>query len=336
MPGKELVPRRIRRIQTPCEEAMTKPNSPLIESVRTWVLQNLPYNQRNASLGVYLNGLDAHGLLVRYHNWSSRLVRPQRRTVVTSAAYQRNPLTSQRASDLAQIIDDIEQGRDLKKYLSRDVVRYVVKIPKGSRRDLDLMLNDWGVHHLHISTRLDADGFVDRRGPLGDHLLFCVFRSAKAYLIDIMQHGDWTRDHVLEVLAAEWPAEGIVHEIQGASALSYLPTEIERATLRKKHVNAEFEYGGKFFRPRGGLTTAGTTLKATMDSDRLLKALADFEDRMEREPDWLKREFLAHGVAYPAAPEFEFAIREDGAGIVETKAAVWMNVVDWFQSMQSA
>jgi hypothetical protein len=92
----------------------------LTESARQWVLKNLPYDRGDAALVAYLNGLAAHGLLVVYHNWMNRLVKPQPRVVRKSKAFQLNPLTIQRASDLAQIIADIEQGRDLTKYLSRD------------------------------------------------------------------------------------------------------------------------------------------------------------------------------------------------------------------------
>jgi hypothetical protein len=71
------------------------------------------------------------------------------------------------------------------------------------------MLNDWGVHHLHISTQVGVDGYVRRGGPL----LFPVFRPQVAYLIDIMGHRDWTRHHVLEMLATEWPNEGAIHDL---------------------------------------------------------------------------------------------------------------------------
>jgi hypothetical protein len=74
------------------------------------------------------------------------LVPPQPRTIHKSQAFQQNPLTAQRASDLAPMIADIEEGRDLTKYLSRDIVRAAVKVPGGRwRADLDLMLNDWRV-----------------------------------------------------------------------------------------------------------------------------------------------------------------------------------------------
>lgn len=296
----------------------------LRESVRQWVLQNLPYDRGDAALAAYLNGLDAHQLLVAYHNWMNRNVQPQPRAVIKSSAFQRNLLTAQRASDLAQIVGDVESGRDLRKYLSRAVERAPVKAPGQQRPDLDLMLNDWGIHHLHISTQVEADGFVRRDNPV----LFVVFRPDTAYFIDIMQHGDWTRDHVLEVIASEWPDEGILNEIKGAiPGKAYQPNETERATLRAKHINADFEYGGRVFRPAGALMSSGTTFAATLAADRLLEALRAFEQKLIDNPDWLRREFEAQGVSYPRAPEFQFAIREDGAGVIETATGTWMKLL---------
>jgi hypothetical protein len=43
----------------------------LVESTRQWVLTNLPYDRGDAALVAYLAGLDAHRLLVVYHNWIS-------------------------------------------------------------------------------------------------------------------------------------------------------------------------------------------------------------------------------------------------------------------------
>jgi hypothetical protein len=93
----------------------------LKESARQWVLRALPYDRTAADLVTHLNGLDAHGLLLVYHNWMSRLIKPRPRAVHKSKAFEQNPLTLQRASDLVKIIDDIEKGGDLRKYLSRGV-----------------------------------------------------------------------------------------------------------------------------------------------------------------------------------------------------------------------
>jgi len=56
----------------------------------------------------------------------------------------------------------------------------------------------------------------------------------------------------LEVLAAEWPDEGIIHEVLGVPAEKH--TAEERTALRMNRVNTLFERRGKVFRPSGGLT----------------------------------------------------------------------------------
>ncbi len=295
----------------------------LVESVRQWVLTNLPYDRGDPALVAYLAGLDAHGLLVVYHNWISRLVKPQPRAVHKSTAFQMNLLATQRANDLAQIIADIEQGRDLKKYLSRDIDRAPAKAPGARRRpDLDLLLNNWGVHHLHISSIVEPDGFVKRDGPL----LFVSFTSRAAYVIDIMMHGDWTRDHVLEVLASEWPHEGVIHEINDAPSATQI-TEEQRANLRKNGYNAAFTYGGKVFMPASVMMSGGPTMRAWVWARHVLGKIAVLEQALATNPRCLTPDFQRHGLEFPEKPEFEFAVREGEAGVLETKSAAWMSLV---------
>jgi hypothetical protein len=296
----------------------------LVESTRQWVLTNLPYDRGDAALVAYLAGLDAHELLVRYHNWNNRLVKPQPRAVHKSKAFQRNLLATQRADDLAQIIADIEYGRDLKKYLSRDIDRAPAKVPGARHRpDLDLLLNYWGVHHLHISSIVEPDGFVKRDRPL----LFVSFTSHASYVIDIMMHGDWTRDHVLEVLASEWPHEGVIHEIKGASTASQI-TEDQRANLRKNGYNAAFTFGGKDFMPGSGVMSDRTTMMAWAWAWHVVGKVTALEQALATNPRCLAPVFARHGLEFPGEPEFEFAVREgDEAGVLETKSNTWMNLV---------
>ena len=177
---------------------------------------------------------------------------PKPRTVHRSRAFLQNPLTTQRVSDLALINADIVGGRSLTKYLSRDIARAAVRAPGGRRADLDMILNDWGVHHLHISSVVEADGFVERDDPL----LFVSFTADAAYLIDVLTHTDmrahkWVWHHVLEVLASEWPRAGVIYEAKGVAASSPSITEEQRANLRGNRYNAAFSFGGRTFVPRG-------------------------------------------------------------------------------------
>jgi hypothetical protein len=252
----------------------------------------------------------------------NRHVLPRPRDVKKSKTFLANPILSQHAADFAVIIDDIERGHDLTRYISRGIKNVVSSATKSlkERRDLDLMLNDWNVHHLHISTVLEPDGFVKRDGPL----LFAVFQPRTAYLIDVMQHGDWTRKHVIRVVADEWPNEGIVHEIKGSGKLKVVGmtrdyTEEEHQKQREVGINVLMEIDGRVLRPGGGITTAGTTIKASRAADQLIIELETFETYARGNPDWMKATFARYGVPYPEKPTIEFRFLEEGGyGIFET------------------
>ncbi len=296
----------------------------LTDSVRQWVLASLPYDRGDAKLVAYLNGLNAHAALVVYYNWATRLVPPQPRTLHKSHAFEQNRLTSQRASDLALIIADIEQGRNLKKYLSRDIDRAAVKVARDKRRDLDMLLNDWGIHHLHISSVVEANGFVKR----DDHLLLVSFKPDAAYLIDVMAHRDmtdhkWVRHHLLEVLASEWPHEGVIYEMQTPAAPNQL-TETQRANLRGNHYNTAFSFGGRTFVPRGLMMANGTTIEAWLYARALLNRVGEVEKALTENPRGCAAVFERYNSTLPDEPEFAFGIGNDGPAILEKKTGTWI------------
>ena len=125
------------------------------------------------------------------------------------------------------------------------------------REDLDLMLSDWGIHHLHLSTEMDTDGFfVKRDGPL----LFAAFRPADAYLIDIADHKSWTRADILRIIVEGWPDAGIVHKIEGLTSPSV--SESERQRLRNAGIGAMIEINDATYSPAALMSSAGLTFNS--------------------------------------------------------------------------
>ncbi|MGE0716709.1 MAG: hypothetical protein AB7P02_14815, partial [Alphaproteobacteria bacterium] len=179
-------------------------------AISKWAIDTLPYDQNDADVVAEINRKDARELLITYHNWMSRHVFATPRKVHPSAAYKGNPVTTQRKADLDALIAKIEKGEELKPHLSKRVETVLESSSKKltRRRDLDLMLIEWDVHHLHISQQLQADGFVERDDPL----LFAVFHKGEAYLLDVMTHKDFNRDHILAIMAREFPGAGLIHE----------------------------------------------------------------------------------------------------------------------------
>lgn len=70
----------------------------LKDSVRKWVLINLPYDRSDSEVVSFLSGLDAHQLLVCYHNWMNRLIKPQSRRVEKSNSFERDVAYAHRVS----------------------------------------------------------------------------------------------------------------------------------------------------------------------------------------------------------------------------------------------
>ena len=122
-------------------------------------VRNLPHDRSDPQVVAALAAKEPSELLVWYLNWRRRLPQDVPRRVFKSPDFERSAAATQLQAELAQIVDDIEQGRPLRKYLSErvDVGFALPKKPAKKKlsglRHLDLLLNAWGIHHLHISTR---------------------------------------------------------------------------------------------------------------------------------------------------------------------------------------
>jgi hypothetical protein len=296
------------------------------QDIRDHVLSVLPYDRTDFALVTELKGKSARELLIIYKNWLDRLIPAHPRIVHQSAAVQASPLRhdAKYKQPLEDIIEKVEKGLVLTPHLSRRIMHGYESHAAGNveldkRKDLDLLVNDWRVHHLHLSIQVENDGFVKRTGPL----LFGVFMPRDAYLIDIVEHGGWTRAHVLETLIKEWPNSGIVHEVKGAVGLSGQLTDGERKVLRNKAISAFFELDGKVYMPAGGLSTAGTSIAAAISADLVLRTIRSFQHELNKKPDFLKEEIEKLGLQLPIDPMLKFAFFDDGGfGIIEEKTGV--------------
>jgi hypothetical protein len=148
--------------------------------------------------------------------------------------------------------------------------------------------------------------------------LFAAFQPEAAYLLDIMEHGAWTSEHLIEVIVREWPGSGLVHELQGASGLNRKFTEQDRGTLRSKHANALLEIDGKVYMPAAGLMTSGVSMRAVRSADHVLHVIRWFENEMRGSRQFIAGIFDEAGVAAPSEVDLHFEFFENGGfGVVE-------------------
>ncbi len=164
---------------------------------------------------------------------------------------------------LREISDAIQNGHELLRFQSR----FLKKIDYD-----DMMLGDWGIHHFHLNTTIEADGYVKRT----DELLFARFTEKDAYLVGIYNHGDWTDRNIIETIHSEWP-ESIECFRMNVVSLEHDISESNRKKLRNSGVNTPIQVADStvYMGPGMGISTAKSPILTTMNGDRQLRYLDD-------------------------------------------------------------
>jgi hypothetical protein len=292
------------------------------EDMRRCVLAELPHQQRDRT---ELAALKIRDLLLVYRNWRNRVVSNKPRRVHCSTALLSNPTAADLVykEALDQIVAFVESGTSIKPHLSRGIKHGFQgknrRKSKTYRKDLDLLLNDWGIHHLHLSTAIEADGFVARDGPL----LFAAFGDGNAFFIDIFSHGDWTREDVIRVIVREWPDAGIICETPNAAGLASPVSEQNREVLRKNHCNAFLAIDGRLYTPAGGgLSSSGVSIRNVLYVDKMLRTVEWFEDALQKPNSNVVTKLAENGFTLPPNPDLQFEFFEDGGyGIVDKRTS---------------
>ena len=144
-------------------------------------------------------------LVIWFYIWQNRLIHPHARKVFRSKKFVFKPLPRAIQIDVEALIRKIEIGEDINPHLSKRIA-HGFRPEKGRknlgrRLDLDLLLNEWGVHHLHPAQAINADGFSER----SDDLVFAVFREQAAYVIDLGTHGSFNDQALAGTMHRSWP-----------------------------------------------------------------------------------------------------------------------------------
>jgi hypothetical protein len=222
---------------------------------------------------------DLGDLLITYGTWRSRFVAMRPRRVHWSRELDTSPKATNHETAIEAVAEKIEAGADLTPHLSKGIVHAHDPSPTqklAKRLDRDLLIADWGVHHLHLATTLDADGFVGRT----EDLLFVVFKPDDAYLLNIYPHGSWALIEMLEIIVRNWPDADILHQAKYAVGLTQQFTDDERLELRKAGITGLVEIDGKVYMPPGQ-TGAGTPMTVTRRVNSLMHVLRRLRESNE-------------------------------------------------------
>ncbi|HEY1918509.1 MAG TPA: hypothetical protein VGH27_23290 [Streptosporangiaceae bacterium] len=289
----------------------------LREAIRSYVLGEL-----GSEPGAELETAGLAHLLRVYGNWRARYVSEKPRRVHYSTELAASPKFAVYRSALDEITTAIEAGSDITPYLSRRVKTAYEPTATRSpnlqgRKDLDLLVADWGIHHLHLSTRKSADGFVKRT----DDLLFAAFTRDDAYLIGIFPHGDWTDLELLRVVKRNWPSAGILQPIKGLG-LAEIIDDDKRRSFRNAGLVSIVDIDGELFTP-AGQTTAGTPIRVSLHVQQIINNLNVLDHMLEDNPQ-LFRQFLRQAGVDPLPEDnWKPIVRGDLFGFIEPSRQIF-------------
>lgn len=157
----------------------------------------------------------------------------------------------------------LSTGDDIGPYLSRSTNKPTYQ---------DMLLNNWGILHLHLGETIESDGYISRT----ENLLYCKFDSYEsiAYFITIKPHGYWTNKYLLEIVDRNWPESIKDFCIEEAKLITPEPNEKELWHLSINKINTFIEVNGKVYSPPGlGHAADGSALIDVLYMQQAVKLL---------------------------------------------------------------
>ncbi len=233
------------------------------------------------------------GVLLAYFNHKHRSIEPRPRRVHLAKSYAcPRPLRP-----LVRVLrEKIESGVALRPHQSESVLKLKFH---------DYLLNDWGIHHLHLGGAPGRFGFVTRTGPI----LYAMFRSNDAYLIAVDGHGRWGHQSLIRAVDASWPELLEPFTISGISGTRQRPMR-SSDTVAARSAGVQpvtiLDRGRALAGVGGGITTAKVAYAVVVAGDRFVEKMLELERRALARRGSLRALASSRSLPMPATLRLEF------------------------------
>lgn len=172
----------------------------------------------------------------------------------------------------------VTNGEDLTPFMSEKIL-----LPNYN----DLLLNDWGIHHFHLSRRYRPDGFVQRNTLQ----ILAYVSDSTVYMIQVYPHNAqnlYAKQEMIQIINENWP------ELIEAYCLkdAYLPDPLDDNTYelyRKAHISTFVQVGTKGLCSSfgGGYASNGFSVEALRNGDFWKKRFTMFEKITLSNVEWI-------------------------------------------------
>lgn len=224
--------------------------------------------------GYQFENKDTHHLLTAFFNLQDKTVSTKRRRVHISKELRAKEIEKPYNDYLKQIRNKFKNGKDINPYLSTMSVKPYKK---------DLLLYDWGIHHLHINNKINNKGFIER----SDYILFFVLKEDDVYLIDVSKHKledrtEFSQQNLLVILRRNWPHLLEPFKLPEGTGLTEKFDDKGHSLLRNSGVTTSVEVEGEVFALMGGgISSAKTSITHTRKADQIFNSLRRLEENLK-------------------------------------------------------
>jgi len=187
------------------------------------------------------------------------------------------------------LLRKMSAGEDLNAHLSRSVLR-------DANYD-DALLNDWGMHHFHLGTRFEDDGFVERT----DDVVCAIVHWDRVYVAGIRRHGEWAAHELIDAVDVNWPDLLTPLALDGDGP-RYSPAQHKLARKSGVWPVTVLRDGRAVMPPGGGISTSGRGLRVSMRVGRMRYAMGVLQERFLSLVPEIEAHFAANAAA--VAPDF--------------------------------
>ena len=250
------------------------------KDIREIILNEFSQYLRGNAILQLKKGLSLSSLMLNFSNWKNRFITPKPRKIYISKELKANPIARNKQNILNEIIGELQTGKDINHRLSKKVYEHSYCFnSKSYTPDKDLLLNDWGIHHLHLNNRKKAG---KNRGS--GQLLFLKIYDSRAFLIDILDHksSNFANSNLLKIIKSNWAELLEPYKLNGVKGLSHNCTNEEHFQLRKAGVSVLREVDGEFY-CMGGISASGHDVNQLTKIDRFLLHLKNIKQSLELE-----------------------------------------------------
>ena len=273
-------------------------------------------NQQFVRVGIrYDNNIDLCSLVLRYLEMLKMRVDPISRKVHFSEEIQDS------LGILSLKTDEEKQGKAVEAWKTVFLIRGFLAegknvngfLSKGikfatSKRSIDGLLWDFGMHHFHLSKNFETSGFVERAG----YLLFAVITQKDAYFVDVRAHPEkrglgWVSQDLLKILYSNWPELVESKILRGVSGTELTDEEIQE--LRRKNCNHVTELGGNAIAPiGGGMMADGSSLSCKVLAMKLLHEIDQHQLYFDSQPQEVRFGLETEGIKISEEMEFDLVL----------------------------